>query len=132
MSLIVPALEKRIYQEEEDLALDEPIPAGLRIRKTQHATTLHLFVEAVTEFNLEQVDYKEKCEERIHRIASIGEITFVKFLITAVISFTNYIMCRLLNSFYHPFNLKIVYNAFVLFKRAICPTICTFEGFQSV
>lgn len=76
MSLIVPALEKRIYQEEEDLALDEPIPAGLRIRKTQHATTLHLFVEAVTEFNLEQVDYKEKCEERIHRIASIGEITF--------------------------------------------------------
>lgn len=50
----------------------ERIPVGLRIRKTQHATTLHLFIEAVTEFNLEQVDYKEKCEERIQRVISIG------------------------------------------------------------
>lgn len=113
MPLIVPALEKRIYQEEEDLALDEPIPAGLRIRKTQHATTLHLFVEAVTEFNLEQVDYKEKCEERIHRIASIGEITFCQ--VSHYCCYKLYIMCRLLNSFYPPFYLKIVYNAFVLF-----------------
>ncbi|XP_046681075.1 syntaxin-like isoform X1 [Homalodisca vitripennis] len=67
------SLEKRISQEEEDLSEGDPVPAGLRIRRTQHATTLHLFVQAVTEFNLEQVDYKEKCEERIHRIASIAK-----------------------------------------------------------
>jgi len=67
------SLEKRIYQEEEDLGPEDPIPAGLRIRRTQHATTLHLFVEAVTEFNSVQVDYKDKCEERIQRIASIAK-----------------------------------------------------------
>lgn len=51
-------------------------PAGLRIRKTQHATTLRLLIDAITEFNAEQVDYKEKCEERIQRVVSIGEGVF--------------------------------------------------------
>lgn len=72
-NLLWLALEKNICQEEEELSPEDPVPAGLRIRKTQHATTLRLFVDSVTEFNLEQVDYKEKCQERIHRIASIGK-----------------------------------------------------------
>ena len=65
-------LERGIRQEEEDLEPGSRIPAGLRMRKTQHATTLHLFVKAITDFNAEQVDYKEKCEERIQRVVSIG------------------------------------------------------------
>ncbi|XP_018896672.1 syntaxin [Bemisia tabaci] len=66
-------LERGIRQEEEDLEPGSRIPAGLRIRKTQHATTLHLFVKAITDFNAEQVDYKEKCEERIQRVVSIAK-----------------------------------------------------------
>uniref|UniRef100_A0A1B6C5A0 t-SNARE coiled-coil homology domain-containing protein n=2 Tax=Clastoptera arizonana TaxID=38151 RepID=A0A1B6C5A0_9HEMI len=68
------SLERRIEQEEEDLDEGDRVPAGLRIRKTQYSTTLHLFVDAVTEFNIEQVDYKEKCEERIKRVISIARV----------------------------------------------------------
>ncbi|XP_075220834.1 syntaxin-like isoform X2 [Lycorma delicatula] len=69
-------LERRIWQEEEDLedsTNKSQIPAGLRIRKTQHATTLKLFVDAITQFNLEQVDYKEKCEKRIKRVVTLAK-----------------------------------------------------------
>lgn len=65
-------LERGIIQEEDELENRNQLPAGLRIRKTQHATTLRLLIEAITEFNAEQVDYKEKCEERIQRVVSIG------------------------------------------------------------
>ncbi|XP_034230312.1 syntaxin-like [Thrips palmi] len=48
--------------------------AALRIRRTQHSTCLHLLVEALTEFNGEQEDYKNKCEERIKRVISIAKV----------------------------------------------------------
>ncbi|KAJ1522340.1 hypothetical protein ONE63_002634 [Megalurothrips usitatus] len=48
--------------------------AGQRIRRTQHATCLHLLVEALTEFNAEQEDYKNKCEERIKRVICIAKV----------------------------------------------------------
>lgn len=48
--------------------------AALRIRRTQHSTCLHLLVEALTEFNAEQEDYKNKCEERIKRVISIAKV----------------------------------------------------------
>ncbi|XKL63217.1 hypothetical protein PGB90_005581 [Kerria lacca] len=66
-------LERGIIQEEEELENKGQLPTGLRIRKTQHATTLRLLIEAITEFNAEQVDYKEKCEERIQRVVSIAK-----------------------------------------------------------
>lgn len=74
--LFFTELEKGITQEEEELENRNQQPAGLRIRKTQHATTLRLLIDAITEFNAEQVDYKEKCEERIQRVVSIGEGVF--------------------------------------------------------
>ncbi|XP_026686717.1 syntaxin-1A-like [Diaphorina citri] len=64
-------LERSIKKEEDEIE-DGHIPASLRIRKTQQSTTLHLLVEAITEFNQEQLDYKEKCEERIQRVVSIA------------------------------------------------------------
>lgn len=72
-------LERGIMQEEDELENKGHLPAGLRIRKTQHATTLRLLIDAITEFNAEQVDYKEKCEERIQRVVSIGNY-FESFL----------------------------------------------------
>ncbi|BES95694.1 SYNtaxin [Nesidiocoris tenuis] len=66
-------LEKGISQEEEEMGPGARIPAGLRIRRTQHAATVTLFVEAMTNFNTEQVDYREKCTERIHRVISIAK-----------------------------------------------------------
>lgn len=66
-------LEKQINQEEEETSEDnEQASAALRIRKTQHTTTVHMLVEALAEFNAEQIDYKEKCEERMQRVVSIG------------------------------------------------------------
>lgn len=66
-------LERGIIQEEDELENRNQLPAGLRIRKTQHATTLRLLIDAITEFNAEQVDYKEKCEDRIQRVVSIAK-----------------------------------------------------------
>jgi len=67
-------LEKQINQEEDEFSNDsEQASAALRIRKTQHATTVHMLVEALAEFNAEQIDYKEKCEDRMQKIISIGE-----------------------------------------------------------
>ena len=85
MSTIV--LERGIVQEEDELENKGQLPAGLRIRKTQHATTLRLLIDAISEFNAEQVDYKEKCEERIQRVVSIGtwmsfELDTLKYVLT--------------------------------------------------
>lgn len=67
-------LEKQINQEEDESSNDnEQASAALRIRKTQHATTVHMLVEALAEFNAEQIDYKEKCEERMQKVVSIGK-----------------------------------------------------------
>lgn len=73
---VLVVLERGIVQEEDELENKNQLPAGLRIRKTQHATTLRLLIDAITEFNAEQVDYKEKCEERIQRVVSIGKRLF--------------------------------------------------------
>uniref|UniRef100_A0A0A9XK60 Syntaxin-1B n=1 Tax=Lygus hesperus TaxID=30085 RepID=A0A0A9XK60_LYGHE len=73
VSTSLKALEKGISQEEEELGPGSRVPAGLRIRRTQHAATLTLFMEAMTNFNSEQVDYREKCTERIHRVISIAK-----------------------------------------------------------
>lgn len=69
-------LEKQINQEEDESSNDnEQASAALRIRKTQHATTVHMLVEALAELNAEQIDYKEKCEERMQKVVSIGIYT---------------------------------------------------------
>ena len=74
-------------QEEDELENRNQQPAGLRIRKTQHATTLRLLIDAITEFNAEQVDYKEKCEERIQRVVSIGEGVLPQTRLTIMYSY---------------------------------------------
>lgn len=72
-------LEKQINQEEDESTNDnEHESAALRIRKTQHATTVHMLVEALAEFNAEQINYKEKCEERMQKVVSIGINTAIR------------------------------------------------------
>lgn len=67
-------MEKQVNQEEDESSNDnQQVSAALRIRKTQHATTVHMLVEALAEFNAEQIDYKEKCEERMQKVLSIGK-----------------------------------------------------------
>lgn len=79
--IFILGLEKQINQEEDEFSGDnEQLSAALRIRKTQHATTIHMLVEALAEFNAEQIDYKEKCEERMQKVVNIGE-RLVKSLI---------------------------------------------------
>lgn len=73
ISTTLKGLEKEIWQEEDELNPAERIPARLRIRRTQHAATLHLFLEAMSLFNNQQTEYREKCIERIHRLASIAK-----------------------------------------------------------
>lgn len=85
-------LEKQINQEEDEISDDnEQASAALRIRKTQHTTTVHMLVEALAEFNAEQIDYKEKCEERMQKVISIGIIHFLnifrKLIILTVLDF---------------------------------------------
>lgn len=87
-------LERGIIQEEDELENRNQLPAGLRIRKTQHATTLRLLIDAVTEFNAEQVDYKEKCEDRIQRVVSIGKILFNTILLIFCFHFVVYSVCK--------------------------------------
>lgn len=87
-------LERGIIQEEDELENRNQLPAGLRIRKTQHATTLRLLIDAITEFNAEQVDYKEKCEDRIQRVVSIGKILFSTILNNFLFSFCCLFSCN--------------------------------------
>ncbi|XP_050436903.1 syntaxin-like isoform X2 [Adelges cooleyi] len=82
VSITLKELEKQIHQEEDESSTgSEPASAALRIRKTQQATTVHMLVEALAEFNAEQIDYKEKCEERMQKVVSIvkAEISSEQF-----------------------------------------------------
>lgn len=80
ISIVIVGLEKQVNQEEDESSNDnEQASAALRIRKTQHATTVHMLVEALAEFNAEQIDYKEKCEDRMQKVVSIGKTIFFFF-----------------------------------------------------
>ncbi|RZF40557.1 hypothetical protein LSTR_LSTR000436 [Laodelphax striatellus] len=65
-------MEQRIKNETDENS-QNAATAGFRIRKTQYNTLLHLFVEAVTQFNLQQVYYKEKFEKRVQRVISLAK-----------------------------------------------------------
>ncbi|XP_077995547.1 syntaxin-1A-like [Glandiceps talaboti] len=58
-------IEKTI--EEDKLDSNTKSPAGLRMKKTQHQTLHHLFVEVMTQYSNAQVDYRDKCKGRIQR-----------------------------------------------------------------
>ncbi|XP_022192266.2 syntaxin-1A [Nilaparvata lugens] len=67
-------MEQRIKNEsEESEGGGGAVSTGFRIRKTQYNTLLHLFVEAVTQFNLQQVYYKDKFEKRVQRVISLAK-----------------------------------------------------------
>ncbi|XP_014244130.1 syntaxin-1A-like [Cimex lectularius] len=90
VSVNLKALEKGIRQEEEEIETNGRMPAGLRIRRTQHSATLHLFMEAMCVFNSEQVDYREKCTERIHRVISIAKAVVPEEKIEELLDQGNY------------------------------------------
>ncbi|KAL1132345.1 hypothetical protein AAG570_010301, partial [Ranatra chinensis] len=88
--ILFSELEGAISKEEEELEPNARITAGLRIRKTQHSASLHLFVEAMSQFNTEQVNYKEKCEERIQRVISIAKAVVTDEKIEELLEQGNY------------------------------------------
>ncbi|VVC41670.1 Target SNARE coiled-coil homology domain,Syntaxin/epimorphin, conserved site,Syntaxin, N- [Cinara cedri] len=91
VSIVLKGLEKQINQEEDESTNDnEQASAALRIRKTQHATTVHMLVEALAEFNAEQIDYKEKCEERMQKIVSIAKAEISNDQFDELVSQGNY------------------------------------------
>ena len=68
-------MEKEIDQEEDELGVrDKPqhAPARLRMRRSAHSSCLFFFIEVMDLWNKEQNDYRQKCIERIQRLASIG------------------------------------------------------------
>jgi syntaxin 1A len=56
-------IEQNIEQEEHS----NKSSADLRIRKTQHATLSRKFVEVMNDYNACQIDYRERCKDRIQR-----------------------------------------------------------------
>ncbi|XP_022162379.1 syntaxin-like isoform X1 [Myzus persicae] len=91
VSTTLKGLEKQINQEEDESSGDnEQVSAALRIRKTQHATTIHMLVEALAEFNAEQIIYKEKCEERMQKVVSIAKAEISNDQFDELVSQGNY------------------------------------------
>ena len=56
-------IERNIEAEEAS----NKMLANIRIRKTQHSTLLHKFVEVMTEYNCTQINYRERCKSQIRR-----------------------------------------------------------------
>jgi len=56
-------IDQNIEQEEHS----NTTSADLRIRKTQHATLSRKFVEVMNDYNACQIDYRERCKDRIQR-----------------------------------------------------------------
>ncbi|XP_066908736.1 syntaxin-1A isoform X2 [Halyomorpha halys] len=73
---LLKEMEKEIELEEEELGLKEKnlqAPARLRMRRSAHSSCLFYFIEVMESWNKEQNDYRQKCVERIHRLASIAK-----------------------------------------------------------
>ena len=63
-------IERGIAKEEEN---DEDRGAQLRIKKTQHAALLRLFMDAMNDYQLAQTDYRDRCKGRMKRQLDIGK-----------------------------------------------------------
>jgi t-SNARE complex subunit (syntaxin) len=61
------------------------ISADYRIRKTQHSMLTQKFVEVLTDYNLTQNNYRERCKARIQRQLEISENYMLDILITFAI-----------------------------------------------
>lgn len=73
---LLKEMEKEVELEEEELGLKEKklqAPARLRMRRTAHSSCLFYFIEVMESWNKEQNDYRQKCVERIQRLASIAK-----------------------------------------------------------
>jgi syntaxin 1A len=65
----IAVIEQNIEQEEHT----NKSSADLRIRKTQQSTLTRKFIEVMTEYNMTQTDYKERCTGRIKRQLEISK-----------------------------------------------------------
>jgi syntaxin 1A len=57
-------IERQIQKDEQN---DDESDARLRIKKTQHAALLRLFIDSMNEYQLAQTDYRDRCKGRIKR-----------------------------------------------------------------
>lgn len=52
---------------------EEKNTAAYRIRHTQHSMLQQKVVEAINKYNIAQVEYREKCKERLQRQLQISK-----------------------------------------------------------
>lgn len=58
---------KQINQQTEQIGQQDPLSAEHRIRTTQHQMLMSKFIEVVTDYQLTQADYRDRCKARIQR-----------------------------------------------------------------
>ncbi|XP_065830404.1 syntaxin-1A-like [Oscarella lobularis] len=68
--LRLKAMEKKIEEEQKG---DSRHSADLRIYKAQHATLVRKFTSVLEDYNAVQMDYREKCKNRIRRQLTITD-----------------------------------------------------------
>lgn len=72
----IKAQLKQMGQKTEQIGQQDPLSAEHRIRSTQHQMLARKFVEVMTEYQLTQADYRDRCKARIQRQLEItGRVT---------------------------------------------------------
>ena len=59
---------------------DEIKTAAYRIRQTQYSMLQQKVVETINQYNIAQVEYREKCKERVKRTLEISKCFFYLIL----------------------------------------------------
>jgi len=69
-------IEREIDEEKDELE-DELAPASHRINKTPHSSVLlRDFVNVMNEFQIAQVEYRDRCKRRIKRQLDISKDSY--------------------------------------------------------
>lgn len=72
----VKAKLKQMGQKTEQIGQQDPLSAEHRIRSTQHQMLTRKFIEVMTDYQLTQADYRDRCKARIQRQLEItGRVT---------------------------------------------------------
>jgi len=72
----VKAKLKQMGQKTELIGQQDPLSAEHRIRSTQHQMLTRKFIEVMTDYQLTQADYRDRCKARIQRQLEItGRVT---------------------------------------------------------
>ena len=66
--MLFSAMEEKLDEDE----LNGDTSTEYRIRKTQHSTLMRKFVDVMTNYNKTQMDFRERCKDKLYRQLEIG------------------------------------------------------------